>query len=138
MLKPGDTFLLPKPGRTEHLWIILTHPREDGKAVCVNITAWAFDRDETVILAPGDHPFIKKKSIVHYEDARFIPLGWVEQLLQSETTQFVCETHYACTHTLMDRLKQGLLDSKRTPKGIKEYCKSQWGILNPASDDIPF
>ena len=84
MLLPGATFLLPKPGKTqtEHLWIVLTKPREDGQAVCVNITAWKFDCDETLILVPGDHPFITKKSVVHYEDARFMQLDWIEQLLQ--------------------------------------------------------
>ena len=82
MLNPGSTFLLPKPGQVEHLWIVLTKPNKDGRAVCVNITSWTFDSDETVILVPGDHPFITKKSVVHYEDARYILLEHVEHLLQ--------------------------------------------------------
>ncbi len=49
MLNPGDTFLLPKPNQIEHLWIVLTPPREDGTAVCVNVTSWKFNRDDTVI-----------------------------------------------------------------------------------------
>ena len=127
MLKPGDTFLLPKSAKhTEHLWIVLTRPREDGQAVCVNITSWKFDCDETLILQPGDHGFITKKSVVHFEDARFISLERVEQLLSSGTKQFVCEMSYCCTHALMDRLKEGLLRSKRTPKEIKEYCRERW------------
>jgi hypothetical protein len=48
-------------------------------------------------------------------------LSWVEKLLQRGSTDFVCEAHCACTHDLLDRLKKGLLASKRTPKGIKEY-----------------
>jgi hypothetical protein len=105
---------------------MLTQPREDGHAVCVNITSWKSDSDQTLILMPGDHPFITKKSIVNYQDARFMPLFWVEKLLQRGSTDFVCEPHYACTHELMDRIKRGLLASKHTPKGIKEHCRSLW------------
>jgi hypothetical protein len=127
MLNPGDTFLIPKRAdQIEHLWIILTPPREDGTAVCVSVTSWKFDCDKTVILEPGDHPFITKKSIVHFEDARFIPLERVEQLIVTGTNQFVCRRHSIARHALMDRLKQGILESKRTPNGIKEYCRSIW------------
>jgi hypothetical protein len=130
MLSPGDTFLLPKPGpkQVEHLWIVLTPPREDGTAVCVNVTSWKFDCDETVILEPGDHPFVTKKSIVHFEDARFLLLGRVEQLIATGTKEFVCRTHSCCTYKLMDRVREGLIKSKRTPNGIKEYCRSIWQL----------
>jgi hypothetical protein len=127
MLQPGDTFLLPKSSKEiEHHWIILTPLGEDGTAVCVNVTSWKFDCDETVILMPGEHPFIVKKSVVHYEDAQFIPLARVEQLLSMGTNKFVCEQKNPCTYKLMDKLKEGLLKSKRTPKGIKAYCRSLW------------
>ena len=95
-------------------------------AVCVNVTSWRFDCDERVILMPGDHPFVNKRSIVHYEDARFISLARVEQLIATRTNQFVCEMNYCCTYALMDRLRRGLLESKRTPNVIKEYCRSIW------------
>ena len=94
--------------------------------MCVNITAWKFDCDETLILVPGDHPLITKKSVVHYEDARFMQLDWIEQLLQKGTTDSVCVPRHACTYALMERLKQGLLDSKRTPAGIKDFCRAVW------------
>jgi hypothetical protein len=126
MLNPGDTFLLPKPGQIEHLWIVLTHPDEDGLAVCVNVTSWRPSADQTLVLVPGDHPFITKKSVVHYDDARKMPLDRIEQLLQQGASSFVCKAHYACTYKLMDRIKQGLLDSKRTPNGIKAFCRSIW------------
>lgn len=125
MLNPGDTFL-PKPNQIEHLWIVLTPPREDGTAVCVNVTSWKFDRDDTVILEPGDHPFITKKSVVHYEDARFMNLEWIEQLIAKRPNRFVCEQHHHCTRVLMERLREGLLKSKRTPNGVKDYCRSIW------------
>lgn len=127
MLGPGDTFILPKnENQIEHLWIVLTPPGDDGKAVCVNVTSWKSECDETVVLQPGDHGFITKKSVIHFGDARFVPLDRVEQLLNAGTNRFVCKRHYACRHTLMDRVKAGLLKSKHTPKGIKNYCLDLW------------
>jgi hypothetical protein len=127
MLGPGDTFILPKSAKQiEHLWIVLTPAREDGKAVCVNVTSWKFECDQTVILGPGDHAFITKKSVIHFEDARFVQMEHVERLLTGGTDQFVCRRNYCCTHVLMDRIKDGLLKSKRTPNGIKEHCRALW------------
>jgi hypothetical protein len=127
MLKPGDTFLLPKSAKqTEHRWIILTNPATDGTAICVNVTSWRTGCDETVVLQPGDHDFIKKKSVVHYEDARPMHLERIEELLATGTDKFVCKQMLCCTYALMDKLREGLLKSKRTPKGIKAYCRSLW------------
>jgi len=75
---------------------------------------------------PGDHSFLTKKSVIHYEDARFISLDRVEQLLASGTNQFVCKQQFCCTYALMERLRQGLLKSKRTPNGVKDHCRSIW------------
>ena len=79
-----------------------------------------------MILQPGDHTFITKKSVVYYGDARFISLDLVETLIASKTNKFVCEQNYCCTRALMARLKEGLLNSRFTPNGIKEYCRAIW------------
>jgi hypothetical protein len=127
-MQPGQTFLLPKPGRIEHLWVVLTYPNAEGLSICVNITTRRFDSDDTLILQPGDHPFIKHESTVHYEDARFMDLSLVTQLLESGAKSFVCEPREYCTHTLLDNIKDGLVKSRRTPTGIKRVCKELWGI----------
>ena len=128
MLKAGDTFLLPKPGRIEHLWIVLTIPDQDNKAVCVNVTSKRDDSDETLVLKPGDHPFITKESVVHYEDARVMDLTLVNQLLARGSDRFVCEQRECCTYAILDRVRAGLLQSKRTPTGIKRHCKDAWHL----------
>jgi hypothetical protein len=126
-MQPGDTFLLPKPGQIEHLWIVLTHANADGLSICVNVTTRRFDSDDTLILVSGDHPFIKQESVVHYEDARLMDLSFVEQILSSGTKKFICEQRECCTHKLLDRIKDGLITSKRTPIGIKKECRKAWG-----------
>ena len=128
MLGVGSTFLLPKSGRgIEHLWIVLTDPDSNGLSVCVNVTTNRFGADTTVLLMPGDHPFIRHESVIHFEDARFIDLRRVQELLsRGSSGQFACRTLEHCTHILLDRIRKGLLLSKRTPNEIKERCRPLW------------
>ncbi len=126
MLRAGDTFLLPKPNATEHLWVVLTEPTESGEAVCVNITTQHSFSDQTVILQPGDHPFIKHPSVVHYEDAREMNLQMVYALLKQGSDKFVCVAHDPCSVDLLRCVRDGLLRSKRTPNGLKQRCKALW------------
>lgn len=123
---PGDTFLLPKPGQVEHLWIVLTHTNENDESICVNVTTRRIHTDDTLILQRGDHPFIKQESVVHYEDARYMNMVQVEALLDGHSELFVAERMASCTHVLLDRIKDGLLRSRRTPTGIKDACKRLW------------
>ena len=48
-----------------HLWIAVTEPQPDSsQIVIVSLTTLRYDRDQTVILQPGDHPFITHQTIV--------------------------------------------------------------------------
>ena len=127
MLKAGDTFLIPKSSSAiEHLWVVLTDPDSDNSAVCVNITTKQGYSDMTVILKPGEHPFIKKESVAHYPDARFLDLASVQAALDAKTKSFVCSQHEPCGAKLLKRLRDGLLTSPHTPRGPKDYCKKIW------------
>lgn len=129
-LNCGDTFLIPKSARdTEHLWIIVTEiDATTSKAVCVNVTTRQSYSDTTLVLQVGDHAFIKHESVVNYLDAREMPINLVEQALQTRTNQFVCEPRDPCSVALLNRIQQGLITSKQTPKDIKARCKRLWGI----------
>ena len=69
-MKLGDTFLITKPGKTldSHLWVVLSDPAQNAdKILIVNVTTHkGMNVDESCILEIGDHPWIKKKSYVHY------------------------------------------------------------------------
>ena len=72
MLHCGDTLLMPLlvPQRLPHLWIIITEPGLDERCVIVCVTTLRNDRDQTVTLVPGDHPFIKHPSVILFADAQ--------------------------------------------------------------------
>lgn len=120
MLGSGDTFLLPKPGRgsIEHLWIVLTDPDSNHKALCVNITTKQDHSDLTLILNAGDHPFVRHESVIHYPDARLLDLQLVHTALNGGAT---CTQHAKCSASLLQRVREGLMRSRLTPKVCKVY-----------------
>jgi hypothetical protein len=129
-LKTGDTFLAPKRSRdTEHLWIVVAEvDAEKRKAICVNITTEQADSDTTCKLAKGDHSFIAHDSVVYYKDAQELDLTAIEAALSAKIQSFVCTQHDPCSEALLKRIKEGLVASKQTPKGIKATCRKLWGI----------
>lgn len=130
MLSYGDTFLMPNsPEAASHLWIVLTEPEGmTYRAVCVSITTRKPHSETTIILRPGDHPLITRASVVLYALARWFHLSEVQQLIDMETTQFICQQHASCSDALLKRVQQGLLSSKMTPNGIKEHCRRVWNV----------
>ena len=99
-----------------------------GIAVCVNVTSKQSHSDTTLVLKAGDHRFITHESVINYQDAREMPINLVEQALVKKTEQFVCTAHDPYSEELLQRIRDGLIASKQTPKGIKAKCKRQWGI----------
>ena len=129
-LKTGDTFLLPKRSQdTEHLWIVVAEvDAEKRKAICVNITTEQADSDTICKLSRGDHSFVTHDSVVYYKDAQELDLTAIEAALGAKIKSFVCTQHDPCSEALLNRIQQGLIASKQTPKGIKATCKKLWGI----------
>ena len=128
MLSCGQTFIAPVTSKaTEHLWIILTDPNEQGKAVCVNVSSRKSScPDLTLLLNVGDHPFITRPSFVYYAEAAFLDLSLVEQLIKHNSTRINCKAHAAVKGELLKKIRDGLVRSKQTPNDIKAYCKSLW------------
>lgn len=136
MLKLGDTFLMPETSSgIEHLYIVITEPDEKGNAVCVNVTTPKAFSETACVLKKGDHPFITHESVVLYSDAKVLDLNLVEKALQMKQTSFVCKRQDACTPETLKVIQDGMLQSKRAPKGIKERCQKCWQGNSPAKQD---
>lgn len=117
MAELGDSLMLPKPGHpTEHLWVLATRPHpETGEAILVNVTTLRPHSDTTTILNPGDHPFVKKPSVVFYADARIVDTSLVDNGLRRG--QF--RPHDRFRPEVLARVQAGLAASPFTPKKIK-------------------
>ena len=121
----GDTFLAPNTSKsTEHLWVVITHPDEAGFAVCVNITTKRPLSDTTVVLGLGDHPFVRKPSVVYYTDAQLLDLRKIESAIAAKPTSYTCVRHKPCSDDLLLRIQLGAIESGNTSKKIKAACKA--------------
>jgi len=88
----------------------------------VNITTRRPTSDPTVILIPSDHEFVKHESVIAFEHAAKFEVSKLENGLRKG----VLRKYSDICDSLFLLIKQGLLNSPRTPKNIKNYCKSRF------------
>jgi hypothetical protein len=117
MLALGDTVLLPKPGQDQsHLWVLVTAMNpQTGEAIIVNFTTERPHSDRTVVIQPGEHRFVDRRTVVFYADARFAKLT----LLDAAVNHGIAIQHDPLTPALLKRVQAGLLASTLTPTKIK-------------------
>lgn len=120
----GRAFLLSEYQHQKlHLCFILTDPDcNPAKVVGVMVRTRKRFTDDTVILCPGDHPFIKHESAVHYSTADFFTVAKIVKCAD----QGHCHIQPDMTPELLRRVRQGLLDSPYTVRGVKDYCCSRF------------
>jgi hypothetical protein len=106
----GRTFMRANaPGKTPHLWIVLTEPSGNPATVAVvNLTSDAPDKDATVRLGRGDYPFIRKPTVVFYAMGQIIDASTIEDDVQAARATF----HDDCSEDLLETVRQGVLASK--------------------------
>ena len=132
IIKPRKTYLITTDEKKrEHLFFILTDVDNNGEFVMVNISTFRDSmKEEGLILDVGDHPYIKRRSIVLYgyvEIYKYAVFQAKYNLYNSDPekiNKFIPKTE--CTEVLFEKLKQGLLTSRHTKKKVKEDCKRLW------------
>ena len=78
--------------------------------------------DKTVILKPGDHPFVKHESSVHYSDANFMRVDRIYDAVENGHIT----PRENMSPELLKRLRKGILKSAHTPHSVKDYCKERF------------
>ena len=123
MLKAGQTILLPKPGHsTPHLWVVLLAPDPvSHETVIVNLTSQKTHSDNTVVLQPGEHPFVQHPTVVFFADARIVDAKHIAAAMEAGTFQ----SHQDCSAALVLRIQHGLLASTMTPQKVKLFAGRQ-------------
>ena len=104
----------------KHLFIVLSDPVTDEKVVLlVSISSVKPDRwnDDSCLLYPGDHPFIKKNSFVDYSSARIEP---GDKLLRGVKAGKLIPQD-PVSDDVFERICAGVMASKRTPRNIKQF-----------------
>lgn len=72
MLRAGDTFQFANRALESHLWIIISDPENHppDRVLIANLTSWRSDKEGVCVLRRGDHPFVKKKTVVNYRASK--------------------------------------------------------------------
>lgn len=124
-MRCGDAVLMAVPGvPSQHLWILITDPDPDTfLGAMVSVTTLRGTTDQTVILQPCDHPFVKRPSAVHFGDARLFDTRRVEEAIRAGGVHL----HQRCSAALIALLQDGALASPYTPNKVLEFCCRAYG-----------
>jgi len=79
--------------------------------------------DDTVVLQPGDHPFVRHATAVHYSTA---DLFQVDKLLDA-MQRGECRLRQDMSETLLEKVRDGLLRSPFTIHRIRDLCEELFG-----------
>lgn len=124
-INAGTGIFLEKPSRysISHLWLVITEPRGNpSEVIIVNLTSYREGVDTTLVLTDKDYSYIIHPTIVYYADARKIEVQLLQRLLALDNDRLYKDS---CSNELLDRIRNGLLESDFTPRKIKKYLREQ-------------
>ena len=121
VIRAGASLLLAEPPLYKpHLWFVLTHPLgKPPRVVSVMLRSVARFTDSTLILRPGDHPFVRPDSAVHYSTARWLNVSAILRAVRDGR----CHLKEDMTDELLRRVRSGLLESPFTVNALRDRCK---------------
>ena len=121
----GNAFLIDTPPNGEHLYIAIAKTSEN-RYLFVNVTSRRSNSEVSCILMPGsDIPsFIVRESVVTYQYAR--EMDAIE--LASLITFGSPVPKGSCSATILERIQQGGLASKRLKNKYKTALKAFLGM----------
>lgn len=118
---PGETFIGYDLGN--HLWIVLSLPTEHGEIALVNLTTHGRSGgcgNHCVVVQPGEHPFVRGDSCVHYRKA---VLGLAAPL-DAAWNQQTLRTRASVDPELLRRIQEGALAAPETEDGVKAAVRA--------------
>ena len=125
-MTPGSTFKILGDGADDHLWMIISDPcPKTGKQVLVNLTGWQRVFDQTCIVEIGEHPYVRKRSLIYYPKPRLYPPTYIDKLNNAG----LLKIREPLSPDLLKRIQRGSIASPHFPIGPKQIMKAQYGHL---------
>ena len=118
---PGETFIGYDLGN--HLWVALSLPTERGEIALVNLTTHGRSSrcgDHCIVVRPGEHPFVRRESCVHYQKA---VLGLVAPLDAARERRTLAVREPISAELLL-RAQEGALASRLTKPAFKAVVRA--------------
>ena len=125
LVRAGRALLLREsPDAKPHLWFVITDPEgTPPRVIAVMLRTAQHFTDPTVVLAPGDHPFIHHESSVHYSTARWFSVNAISKAFLAGH----CSLQADMSAPLLTRVRDGLLRSQFTVNALREDCRRCFG-----------
>lgn len=76
-----------------------------------------------MVLRPTHHPFIDRETVVNYGQAKKVAVDVLTERLEDN----IAEAHDPFSDNVLEMIQRGILESKRTPREIKQYCRRMLG-----------
>ena len=123
-MNAGDAFRLTRQAVDEHLWFVLSDPSiNPDRVVIASFTSWKPRKDQACIVEAGDHPFVRHKTCVSYEDAKIVSVAFLNERLSAGDLR-------SC-----DPLSPALLKRVRTCAALSRRMKTEaWQVLEEQQD----
>lgn len=118
---PGETFIGYDFGN--HLWIVLSFPNEQGQIALANLTTHGRSGrcgDHCTVVRPGEHPFVRRESCVHYRKA---VLGLAAPL-DADRERRTLSMRAPVGPELLRRIQEGALAAHETEDGFKAAIRA--------------
>jgi len=110
----GDAFVIGDGG---HLWIVCSVSDRDRSIVILNLTTWRAGCDENCVINPGEHSFVKHRSVVSYEHGR------IATLVQQDKLRSIASSRAPATDALVSKIQVGAIASDLTSQDIQEHIR---------------
>ena len=126
-MQAGDTVImlnLSDGNPVPHLWFVITDP-DPATHLCamVSLTTLKNDKDQTVVLHPGEHPFIMRTSTIYFSGAIVVDV----RVIETRIAEGKVRSHARCSPKLLKLLQEGVAVSPFTPKKVITFCRTAFG-----------
>lgn len=120
----GGTLFIASGPSGDHLFVTAFDPKKiHGHGICDQILLVPFcsvhpsgKHDNACVVQPGEHIFVKHESYMDYRNSRIESVDHIKSCVDNGTIK----TYTPTDKILLLRIQQGLADSKRVPRHIKD------------------
>ena len=121
MASYGDTFFFADEDDDEgHLHVIITQPTQDGRVITVTVTTRHKKSDALVPLEVGDHPYIKRPSVLTFAYARVKTITEIDSVIANRDAK----RGDPMDEKFLRRARSALVESQDTPFEVLEFFGS--------------
>lgn len=115
----GGTIFIPTGPTGDHLFCILNDKCKDEQHLLVNFSSIKDGNffDNTCVVEPGEHRFLRRQSYVNYSMADIQPAGRLSKMVDG----WIYKPDADLSSDLLERICAGILQSRFIKRRVKRY-----------------